>query len=139
MSAALAVVVIRAITVSVVTVPVAFKPLNASSVISLTVLGVLAATAACFLLNRASGHPVNTFRRVAPAALLLSFVPDIAIWASHGYAHTASASTVLPLMIMHVAVGTLCIVLLPLLGAATGVQPIAAPSQPQPRPATTGP
>jgi hypothetical protein len=112
------VLVVRAIAVNVVTVPAAFTPLKLGSVVMLTVLGVLAAAGACRLLNTVSKHPVHTFWRVAPIALVLSFIPDIAIWAGHGYSHTATASTVLPLMVMHVAVASLCLTLLPGLGTA---------------------
>jgi uncharacterized protein DUF6069 len=114
-----AVVVVRAITLNLVTVPTAFTPLSkASTAITLSILGVLAASASCLLLNRLSDRPVETFRRVAPIALAVSFVPDIAIWAAHSFHHSAKASTVLPLMIMHVLVATLCLTLLPRLGSA---------------------
>ena len=83
-------------------------------------VGVLLATATCFVLNRFTRSPVATFKRVAPAALVLSFAPDVAIWASHAYNHTARASTVVPLMLMHVAVGAICLILLPRLGARRG-------------------
>ncbi len=108
-----ATVIIREIAVSVVTVPSAFQPLKVPSVVSLTILGVAGATASCFALNRLVRDSGGAFRRVAGFALLLSFIPDAAIWASHAYQHTARASTVAPLVIMHVAVGALCIVLLP--------------------------
>ena len=128
------VLVVRAIAVTVVTVPAAFTPLKLGSVVMLTVLGVLAAAGACGLLNTVARQPIRTFWRVAPVALVLSFVPDIAIWAGHAYSHTASASTVLPLMVMHVAVAGLCLTLLPGLGAehahrgATPIVPTPAAS-----------
>ena len=111
------VLVVRAIAVNVVTVPAAFTPLKLGSVVMLTVLGVLAAAGACRLLNTVSKQPIRTFWRVSPVALVLSFIPDIAIWAGHAYSHTATASTVLPLMVMHVAVAGLCLTLLQRLGA----------------------
>ena len=114
------VLVVRAIAVNVVTVPAAFTPLKLGSVVMLTVLGVLAAAGACRLLNTFSTQPVRTFWRVAPVALVLSFIPDIAIWVGHAYSHTATASTVLPLMVMHVAVASLCLTLLPRLGSEQG-------------------
>jgi hypothetical protein len=115
-----AVVLVRAIALNVVTVPTAFTPLSkASTAITLTILGVLAASASCLLLNRFSDRPVDTFRRVAPIALAVSFVPDIAIWAAHAFHHSATASTVLPLMIMHILVAALCLTVLPRLGSAS--------------------
>jgi uncharacterized protein YacL len=104
-----ATVAIRAITVSLETVPTAFSPLHTSSVVSLTILGVVGATVACLLLNALVANPLRTFRRVVPFALALSFIPDIAIWAGHSFQHTARASTVVPLLIMHVAVASICL------------------------------
>ncbi len=104
-----ATVAIRAITVSVESVPTAFSPLHTSSVVSLTILGVIGATVACLILNALVANPLKTFRRVVPFALALSFVPDIAIWAGHSYQHTDRASTVIPLLIMHVAVAAICL------------------------------
>jgi hypothetical protein len=112
-AAVVANVVIRAIAVSVVNVPAAFTPLHASSVITLTVFGVIGATIACLLLNRFTDRPVGTFRTLAPIALALSFIPDALIWLSHSYGHTARASTVFPLLLMHVAAAAICIVALP--------------------------
>ena len=104
-----ATVAIRAITVSVETVPSAFTPLHTSSVIFLTILGVVGATVACLVLNTLVASPLRSFRRIVPIALTLSFVPDAAIWLSNSYQHTARASTVVPLLIMHVAVASICL------------------------------
>jgi uncharacterized protein YacL len=102
-------VAIRAITVSVETIPSAFSPLHTSSVVLLTIVGVVGATAACLTLNALVASPLRTFRRIVPFALALSFIPDAAIWASNAYDHTARASTVVPLLIMHVAVASICL------------------------------
>ena len=110
------VLIIRAIAVSVVDVPSAFEPLQTGAVIGPTVLGVVFATTICLILNRTVSRPVDTFRRIATLSFVLLFVPDIAIWANHSYDGTAKASTVLPLMLMHVAVFTACVTLLPALG-----------------------
>ena len=104
-----ATVAIRAITVSVETVPSAFTPLHTSSVVVLTIFGIVGATVACLVLNALVASPLRTFRRIVPIALTLSFIPDISIWASHAYGHTARTSTVVPLLIMHVAVASICL------------------------------
>ncbi len=109
-------VIIRAIAINLVDAPTAFTPLHTSSVIFFTVLGAIAATLACAVINRVASRPVDAFRRIVPFALIASFIPDIAIWASHGYQHTATASTVVPLLVMHVAVATICRLTLPALG-----------------------
>jgi hypothetical protein len=44
-------------------------------------------------------------------------IPDITILAAHGDSHTASAKTVIPLMLTHIAVGSLWLLVLPTLGA----------------------
>ncbi len=113
-----AVLIIRAIAVNVVSVSSLFKPLATGSAVSLTILGVLAAGGACAALNRFVADPIRSFRRIAPIALALSFVPDLGIWIAGAYHGTAEAKTVLPLLVMHVAVASLCFTLLPRLGAA---------------------
>ena len=128
------VLIIRAITVSTVDVPSAFTPLQAQSVIGLTVLGVVFATIICVILNRTAGHPIDTFRRIASASFVLLFLPDIAIWVNNSYEGTATASTVIPLMLMHVAVFTGCVTLLPRLGRhpRPAAAPHTTPTNPRP-------
>jgi hypothetical protein len=115
-----AVLIVRAIAVNVVSVSSLFQPLKAGSVLSLTILGVLAAGAACGALNRLVEDPIGMFRRIAPIALALSFIPDFAIWIAGAYHGTAEAKTVVPLLVMHVSVAAVCFTLLPRLGAARG-------------------
>ena len=86
-----------------------------ASVISLTVVGVLLASATCLWLNRTNDRPRATFRKIAMAALPLSFIPDAAIWLAAPYPQTRAA-TVLPLMAMHVLVATVCLLALPRFG-----------------------
>lgn len=73
------------------------------------------AGATCLWPNRVGSSPVATFRRVALAALLLSLIPDAAIWLTAHYPQTRAA-TVLPLMAMHILVATVCLTTLPRLG-----------------------
>ena len=94
-----------------------FSPLRPASVISLTVVGVLLATATCLWLNRTSPRPIATFRSIALVVLPLSFIPDAAIWLTAHYPQTR-ATTVLPLMAMHILVAIACLVALPRLGHA---------------------
>jgi uncharacterized protein DUF6069 len=108
---------IRALAVSGPSDTSRFFPLHPASVISLTVVGVLLATATCLWLNRISDRPLATFRSVALVALLCSFVPDAAIWITAVYPQTRAA-TVVPLMAMHVLVAIVCMVALPRLGQA---------------------
>lgn len=116
-TALLGVLAIRAAAVSGTSNTSRFSPLHPASVISLTVIGVLLAAATCLWLNRVSERPVETFRTIAPAALLLSFAPDGAIWLTAHYPQTRAA-TMLPLMAMHVLVATICVIALTRLGQA---------------------
>jgi len=108
---------IRALAVSGASNTSRFSPLGPTSVISLTVVAVLLASATCLWLNRTSDRPLATFRSVALAALPISFIPDAAIWLTAHYPQTRAA-TVLPLMAMHVLVAIVCLVALPRLGQA---------------------
>ena len=109
--------VVRTVTVHVVSVPASFAPLHSSSVIGLTVLGVLAAVFTCTELDNRVAAPVKLFRRIAHAALLLSFIPAIGIWIGHSNPGTRAA-TIIPLWLMQLTVASVCVVLLPTLGAA---------------------
>ena len=106
---------IRALAVAGASNTSRFSPLHPASVISLTVVGVLLASATCLWLNRTSPRPIATFRSVALAVLPLSFIPDAAIWLTAHYPQTRAA-TVLPLMAMHILVASVCLVALPRLG-----------------------
>jgi hypothetical protein len=108
---------IRALAVSGASNTSRFTPLHPASVISLTIVGVLLASATCLWLDRTSPRPIAIFRSVALAVLPLSFTPDAVIWLTAHYPQTRAA-TVLPLMAMHVLVATVCIVALPRLGQA---------------------
>ena len=106
---------IRTITLHLVDDSRSFAPLHATSVISLTAIGVLAAVFVCTELNKLVAAPVTVFRRVTPVALLLSFGPDIGIWIGHSNPGTRAA-TMIPLMLAQVAVALICVTVLPWLG-----------------------
>jgi hypothetical protein len=111
----LGVLAIRALAVSGTSDTGRFTPLHPASVISLTIIGVLLATATCLWLNRTSQRPIATFRAVALVVLPLSFIPDAAIWLTAHYPQTR-ATTVLPLIAMHILVASICLIALPRLG-----------------------
>jgi hypothetical protein len=67
-------------------------------------------------------RPALTFRRAAPFLLVLTLIPDAVIWISHAYGGPARGSTVIPLMLMHITVGTICIATLPRLGVSRGIK-----------------
>ena len=98
---------------ALVDVPDGFTPLRPGSVVFLTIIGVLLAAGFLQLLAGRSPRPVETFRRIVPAALVVSLIPDVLIWASGAYAGAAEAQTVLPLMAMHAVAAAACWFLLP--------------------------
>ncbi len=102
-----------ALTDALVDVPERFTPLQPGSVVFMTLLGVVLATAFLRVLAGRTDTPAETFRRIIPVALVLSLVPDIAIWANGAYEGAAKADTVLPLMLMHVAATAAVLTILP--------------------------
>ena len=104
---------IWALTQALVDVPDRFLPLQAGSVLSLTIIGVLLAAGFLRVLAARSSRPAETFRRIVPVALAVSLIPDLLIWTSGAYEGAAVAETVLPLMAMHVAAAAAAWLLLP--------------------------
>jgi hypothetical protein len=79
----------------------------------MTLLGIALAAGFLRLLAGRTDRPTETFRRIIPVAVVLSLIPDIAIWASGAYEGAAEAQTVLPLMAMHVVAAAAAWQLLP--------------------------
>ncbi len=104
---------IYALTDALVDVPERFTPLQPGSVVFMTLLGIALAAGFLRLLAGRTDRPAETFRRIVPVALVLSLIPDLAIWASGAYEGAAEAQTVLPLMAMHVVAATAAWLLLP--------------------------
>ena len=106
--AVLANLVIWAAATAISDVPDRFTPLRPGSVAFLTIIGVAAAAGVFGLLLSRVRNPTATFRRLVPAALAVSLIPDVLIWATDAYDGAARAETVLPLMAMHVATAIAC-------------------------------
>ncbi|HEX2273316.1 MAG TPA: DUF6069 family protein [Acidimicrobiales bacterium] len=116
--ALLANLVIWAAATAISDVPDRFTPLRPGSVAFLTIIGVAAAAGVFGLLLSRVRNPTATFRRLVPAALAVSLIPDVLIWATDAYDGAARAETVLPLMAMHVATAIACATLLPTLATS---------------------
>src|SRR4051812_37765422 len=71
--------VVRAIELAVLPVPAEFTALQQPAFLPLTIFGVLAGVIVYAIIGRLSKNGVRTFRIVAGAALLLSFVPDLGL------------------------------------------------------------
>lgn len=79
-----------------------FMPLGLPSVIGLTIAGGVAATIVYGYILGRSPNPRSRFVQIAVVALLLSFIPDVALLAGFGPAQNATLERVLSLMAMHV-------------------------------------
>jgi hypothetical protein len=93
-------------------VPSGFSPLTAPAVATATIVGMIGATVVFGWLARVRPDPRSAFVRIAVAALVLSWVPDLGIWISGVFPHTTGAGIV-SLMALHpvaavLAIGALC-------------------------------
>ncbi|HEX7265158.1 MAG TPA: DUF6069 family protein [Candidatus Dormibacteraeota bacterium] len=86
---------------SALRVPTGFSPLTVPSVASLTIAGMIGATVVFGLIARVRPDPRATFVRIAAAALVLSWVPDLLIWATRIFPAT-TGNGILSLMALHV-------------------------------------
>ncbi|ELZ87650.1 hypothetical protein C453_04834 [Haloferax elongans ATCC BAA-1513] len=92
-----------------------FMPLSYPPVLFLSAAGAIGATLVYGLLSRRVENPDRTFLRVAVAALVLSFLPDIGLLFGDPQ---ATILGVLVLMVMHVVVAAVCVGTLTRLGRA---------------------
>jgi hypothetical protein len=83
-----------------------FMALSYPPVVFLSAVGAVGATLVYGVLARRGGNYDRTFRRVAVAVLVLSFIPDIGILVGDP---AATLPAVLVLMVMHVTVAAVCI------------------------------
>ncbi len=93
-----------------------FQPLNVGSVAFLTAFGAIAATFVYEYIVARSENPQRRFIRVAVIALLLSFVPDLALLAGVGPGQNADIPRVLALMTMHVVAAVIIVTVLVTIG-----------------------
>ncbi len=88
-----------------------FQPLTFSGLIGPTVVGLLIAVVVWELVRRRAGDPVAVMRRLVPIVIVLSWVPDIALGATHREATTQLPHTtwgeVAALMVMHLFVAAI--------------------------------
>jgi peptidoglycan/LPS O-acetylase OafA/YrhL len=87
-----------------------FRALTIPPVAFLSAIGAVGAAVVYELLRRRSATPDRTFRRVAAAVLVVSFVPDVALLAVDD---AATLAGVLVLMVLHVVVAAACVAVLP--------------------------
>lgn len=88
---------------------------------SLTILGVTGAVLVFAALTRLRPDPVRAFRAVATIALLISWIPDLAVYATGAYPGTTVAG-ILSLMSLHLVAARLAVFLLGRYGLRPGVR-----------------
>jgi hypothetical protein len=94
-------------------VPAAFTPLSTPAVGSLTVVGMIGATLVFAWVARTQADPRRIFFLIAVAGLIVSWLPDLAIWATAVFPGTTTTG-ILSLMALHmVAAGFAVGLLLP--------------------------
>ena len=88
-----------------------FHPLTLSGLIGPTVVGLVVAVVVWELVRRRAGDPVAVMRRLAPIVVVLSWVPDVLLGATHREATSQLPHTtwgeVAALMVMHLFVAAI--------------------------------
>jgi hypothetical protein len=82
-------------------VPATFTPLSIPFVAGFTVLGMIGATLVFAWVARTQADPRRTFVLIATAGLIVSLLPDLAIWAMAVFPGTTTTG-ILGLMALHV-------------------------------------
>jgi hypothetical protein len=103
---------------SLLRVPAAFTALQPGPVGSLTVLGVTGAVLVFAALTRLRPDPVRAFTVVAAIGLVISWVPDLVVYASGAPGTTVAG--ILSLMSLHVVAAGLAVFLLGRYGLRPG-------------------
>jgi len=83
--------------------PEGFDPLEPSSYVFPTALGVLAGAAGWALVRRFSHNPERLLRRLVPSVVVASCVPDFFLFGEGG------AAGVVALLLMHIAVAVIAV------------------------------
>ena len=81
-------------------VPAGFSPLTVPAVVTTSVVAMIGATLVFGWMARVRPDPRAAFVRIAVAALVLSWLPDLGIWITGVFPHTTGAG-ILSLMALH--------------------------------------
>ena len=92
-------------------VPAGFQPLTTPAVASLTIMGMIAATAVFAWTARTRPDPIRTFLVIATVGLFLSWLPDLGIWATGAF-HGTTGAGILSLMALHVVAAACAVAIL---------------------------
>ena len=108
---------VAAVLRGVLDVPAGFSPLQAISVLSLTIVGVVAAVLVFAAICRLSARPVRLFTIVASVALVVSWAAPLAAYFANTFPGT-NASRIVALMALHAIAAVVTIALLRTYGTA---------------------
>ena len=116
-ASALANSVVAALLRGVLDVPAGFAPLQAISVLSLTIVGVIGAVLVFAAICRLSARPVRLFTIVASVALVISWAAPLAAYFANAFPGT-NASRIVGVMSLHAIAGVITIAMLRTYGTA---------------------
>jgi hypothetical protein len=89
-------------------VPAAFQALSTPAVASGTIVGMIGATLVFAWVARSQADPRRTFVLIAAAGLIVSWLPDLAIWATAVFPATTTRG-ILSLMALHIVAAVLAV------------------------------
>jgi hypothetical protein len=89
-------------------VPATFQPLSTLGVASATIVGMIGATLVFAWIARTQPDPRRTFVLVATVGMIVSWLPDLTIWAMGIFPGTTTAG-ILSLMVLHVVAAGLAV------------------------------
>ena len=99
-------------------IPTSFEPLGIPSVASLTIIGMIGAILVFGWTARVQADPGRRFVSIAAAVLVVSWLPDLLIWATRVFPGT-SAAGVLSLMTLHLVAACCAVLMLSRYGIAS--------------------
>jgi hypothetical protein len=81
-----------------------FEPLTIGAYVSFTVIGIIAGTIGWALIRWRAKNPRAVLRWLVPTVVLLSFIPDLAMFFVPDLQPNANAIGIIALLVMHVVV-----------------------------------
>jgi hypothetical protein len=108
---------VAAVLRGVLEVPAGFSPLQATFVLSLTIVGVTAAVLVFAAICRLSARPVRLFTIVASVALVVSWAAPLGAYFANAFPGT-TASRIVGVMALHAIAGVVTIAVLRTYGTA---------------------
>jgi hypothetical protein len=92
-------------------VPAGFQPLTTPAVVSVTIIGMIAATVVFAWTAHTRPDPIRTFLVIATVGLFLSWLPDLGIWVTAVF-HGTTGAGILSLMSLHVVAAACAVAIL---------------------------